>query len=43
MKCKAMVGKKTLIPVQDVDPEVSNMVLGLIQTRYPDAKRVSVK
>ena len=43
MRCKVMIGKKTLIGVQDVDPEVSDMVLGLIQTRYPDAKRVPVK
>ena len=40
MRCKIVVGRKTLIPFQNVDPEVSDMIFGLIKARHPEAKRV---
>lgn len=42
MKSKVVIGKKVLIPVQDVHPEVADMMLGLIQARHPSARRVLV-
>lgn len=43
MKCKTVVGRRTLIPAQDVHPEVAELVLGLIRCRHRDAKIVAVE
>lgn len=40
MRCKVMVGKKTLIPVQNVPEEIADMVLSLIKVKHPNARRV---
>lgn len=42
MKCKVMVGKKTLIPVQEVPESISDNILKLIQARHPKARRVVI-
>lgn len=42
MKCKVMVGKKTLIPVQDVPESIANDILKLIQVRHPKARHVVI-
>lgn len=43
MRCKVIVGKRVLIPTQDVDPVISDLMLGLIQKKYPGAKRVPAR
>lgn len=42
MRCKIMVGKKTLIGVQDVPKEISDMMMGLIRVKHPKARLVMV-
>ena len=43
MSDKVMVGRKVLIPHQNVLPEVADMVFALVQARYPGAKRVPAR
>ena len=42
MKCKIVVGKKTLVGVQDVPKEISDLMMGLIRVKHPKARLVVV-
>lgn len=43
MRCKVIAGKKALIPEQDVQPEVAEMIFSLIKCRHHNAKLVVLR